>query len=134
MLVALVAVVPPAHGQSASASSRTVSGIVVDAATGEVIELEDTAPDLGRPATWEMEVDQIRTLPGAGNARPAPAARSASVSAARTSTGSCARRCPRRTDSCRATTTRRSGGTPATPRAAGSSACGCSRPTIAWPI
>ena len=133
MLVALVAVVPPAHGQSASASSRTVSGIVVDAATGapiadavvatltgepvvtdprgqfvlagvtrsavltllvvapgygertvrvrgdsarieltaaaagEVIELEDTAPDLGRPATWEMEVDQIRTLPGAGN-------------------------------------------------------------------
>ncbi len=32
----------------------------------EIIELEGTAPDLG-PASWTMSVDQIRTLPGAGN-------------------------------------------------------------------
>ncbi len=32
----------------------------------EIIELEGVAPDLG-PATWDLSVDQIRALPGAGN-------------------------------------------------------------------
>lgn len=33
----------------------------------EIIELEGKAPDLGKPPTWTMTPDQVRTLPGAGN-------------------------------------------------------------------
>jgi hypothetical protein len=33
----------------------------------EIIELEGRAPDLGKPPTWTMTPDQVRTLPGAGN-------------------------------------------------------------------
>lgn len=33
----------------------------------EVIEIEGRAPDLGKPPTWEMTPEQIRTLPGAAN-------------------------------------------------------------------
>ncbi len=53
--------------RTVATSGNEVRIVLAPADVSEVIELEDTAPDLGRAATWTMEVDQIRTLPGAGN-------------------------------------------------------------------